>query len=689
MRGFITSLFIFSCTLFSFGQNENNRWYFGGNAALNFNSGSPINISGSQLLTSEGCSSISDALGNLLFYTDGITVWNKLNIAMPNGFGLGGNPSTTQSAIIIPKPGSSTLYYIFTIGELGGAMTYTMVDMSLAGGNGDVVASSKNTALHPSVSEKQSAIRRCDGNIWVLSHEWGTNRFFADLITPTGISPSVMSSVGVVHIGGSQPFFNAVGQMKISQQGNRIAMAIRDIGSYSVYDFDINTGLVSNPLNFTGYFTAYGVEFSPDGTKLYGSQLSPGRVFQFNLMAGSTAAIAASATQVGSYFNLMCSIQLASNGKIYIAKSQSQTIGANSLDVINAPNNPSGTIGYVAGGTALTGGVSLLGLPNIMVISLSASNINVAGPTTICLGQSTTLSASGGTSYSWSGGASSTSNSITVSPTTNTTYYVTGTTACGTDTDTINVTVQTVLDITVTGNTTICPGQSTTLTASGASSYSWTGGAVATGNSITVSPSVTTVYYANGNSPCGTDTDTITVFVSATSTAAFSFSTQECSDKTIFSNTSTAGTSFLWDFGDGSTSATANPEHLYTQSGNYSVTLTVNPGTSCSSSVSLPVVISFIGASGIIIPNIFTPNNDGVNDEFKIIGLNSCSEYELIIYNRWGQKVFETTNASSVFWNGKNGNKNEIIEGVYFYILNTTNNSNKKDSITGYVTLVN
>lgn len=119
-----------------FGQKEGNIWYFGLNAGLDFNSGVLVALTDSQMSTEEGCASISDCDGLLLFYTDGITVWNKNHQVMGNGTDLNGNISTAQGATIIQKPGSSTIFYIFTIdAELGSkGFCYSEVDVSLAGG---------------------------------------------------------------------------------------------------------------------------------------------------------------------------------------------------------------------------------------------------------------------------------------------------------------------------------------------------------------------------------------------------------------------------------------------------------------------------------------------------------------------------------------------------------------------------
>ncbi len=106
-----------------YAQLEASNWYFGFNAGLRFDpvSNTVTPLVNGQLSTNEGCASISDAQGNLLFYTDGITVYDRNHGVMQNGNGLLGDPSSTQSAIIIPKPQDSDIYYIFTVDtQVGG-----------------------------------------------------------------------------------------------------------------------------------------------------------------------------------------------------------------------------------------------------------------------------------------------------------------------------------------------------------------------------------------------------------------------------------------------------------------------------------------------------------------------------------------------------------------------------------------
>ena len=108
----LSVVFIFP-VLNSFAQKETNWWYFGNKAGLNFNvmtSGVPQTLSNGSINTTEGCASISDANGGLLFYTDGIKVWDRNHVQMTNGFGMLGNPSSTQSGVIIPFPGNKNKF---------------------------------------------------------------------------------------------------------------------------------------------------------------------------------------------------------------------------------------------------------------------------------------------------------------------------------------------------------------------------------------------------------------------------------------------------------------------------------------------------------------------------------------------------------------------------------------------------
>ena len=537
-------------TQFVFSQVQNNIWCFGNHAGLDFNSGTPVPFT-SAIYTQEGCASISDNAGSLLFYTDGVFVYNKNHIQMPNGSGLLGNPSSSESALIVPMPGSTTQYYVFSVDQLASYMHYSIVDMTLQGGLGDVTAT-KNVMLHPLVAEKQCAIQRCDGNIWIISCEYNTNNIYADLITPSGISPSVISAVGIVQTGGSGSGWNAVGCLKASQQGNRLALGIRDTHTFEVFDFDVNTGIVSNPISLSSntYVTCYGVEFSPDGSKLYCGLITSDAIYQFNLLAGNQAAINASATLIGNTNGWACGIQLAPDGKIYVAQSVSYFVGVPYLAVINSPNSMGISCNFNSNGINLGSNASFGGLPNNMIRVTVNQNLTITGNTSICAGQSITLVATGGANYQWSGGAVSSSDSITVSPAVTTTYYLQSTNSVCFAYDTVIVNVNLSPTATVAGNLNICSGQSTTLTASGATSYQWSGGSTATTAAITVSPGTTTTYTltpTNGGCAGTPVIDTVTVTPSPVASIVSS-ANSICSGQAV-TLTGSGATTYQWSGG--------------------------------------------------------------------------------------------------------------------------------------------
>src|SRR6185503_1429524 len=152
----LTAFILLTIAYLPADSQQGNTWYFGFNAGLNFNTNPPTALLDGQTRTDEGCSTVSDGLGNLLFYTDGITVWNKNHQPMPNGTGLMGASSSTHSAVVVPKPGSTSIYFIFTSdennaipGSDGGGSNgyrYSVLDMDLQSGLGDIT--SKNILLY-------------------------------------------------------------------------------------------------------------------------------------------------------------------------------------------------------------------------------------------------------------------------------------------------------------------------------------------------------------------------------------------------------------------------------------------------------------------------------------------------------------------------------------------------------------
>ncbi|CAN5577319.1 hypothetical protein BH11BAC1_BH11BAC1_24820 [soil metagenome] len=373
----LVSILIFAA-VHCYGQGENNQWCFGNLAGLDFNSGAPVATT-SQVNTTEGSSSIADASGNLLFYSDGVTVWDRNHIAMPNGTGLNGGASSTQSALIVGQPQTPGIYYIFTTAEAQGILgfCYSIVDMSLQGGFGDVTT--KNVQLFTPCAEKVCATKHNNGiDIWVLGHELGTNNFVAYMLTSSGLSAPVISSCGTVYslISGVE-----IGYMKFSCDGRQLAHAMRYLFMFELDSFNTTSGVVTAPVSFasTNGIQAYGVEFSPDGNILYTADDI--QTSQYDITIHDAVSILASKNYIS---NDIWALQLGPDSKIYLAGYFVST-----LSVINDPNILGAGCNYVSGAIPLSG-TSALGLPNQLNNLCSGPPVAVfSAPNHICPGTCT------------------------------------------------------------------------------------------------------------------------------------------------------------------------------------------------------------------------------------------------------------------------------------------------------------
>ncbi len=348
-------------------QNETVNWYFGNQAGIQFSipGYAPSAVTDGHLSTLEGCAAISDQEGNLLFYTDGVTVWNKDHEVMPNGIGLTGHESTTQSALIVPVPLDLDKYYIFTLDYQAqdNGLRYSMVDMALDGGKGDVY--DKNIELLYPCSEKMTAVRHSNGiDYWVIVHGWLNNTYSAYRITPEGIGEQVTTDIGSVYEDDS---WASAGYLKASPDGETIASVLRREQKIEVFSFDRSTGELSSfrTLNTEEPGTLYGTEFSQDGSKLYVSSIFGNRstIYQFDMSApdpdvsreevfhddGSSGRINLYAMQSGP------------DGKIYASVFQKAF-----LAVINEPNLGGAACDFRLNGIDLSGRQCEAGLPNML-----------------------------------------------------------------------------------------------------------------------------------------------------------------------------------------------------------------------------------------------------------------------------------------------------------------------------------
>ncbi len=166
--------------------------------------------------------------------------------------------------------------------------------------------------------------------------------------------------------------------------------------------------------------------------------------------------------------------------------------------------------------------------------------------------------------------------------------------------------------------------------------------------------------------------------------AHFSYKLDICNNEINFYNESKNSSQVIWDFGDNSGIVLMqNPKHRYNQKGNYTITLIAkHPNTVCLDTFKLNLVLNSDSLQGIVVPNVFTPNNDGLNDCFMVDGVSKdCIKAHYFIYDRWGILVHQG-NLPDECWNGKSFNiGEEMPEGVYYYLLSIESLENKFEKI--------
>jgi gliding motility-associated-like protein len=421
-------------------QKEANNWFFGIKAGIHFaDDGSVSILTGSKMSTNEGCSSISDENGHLLFYTDGRSVWDRNHKLMPNGdyfggTGLLGDPSSTQSAVIVPNNNNPNIYYIFTVDEphhknasawpdqytgtyteingqvdtipedddgYNNGLNYSIVDLSVTGTNGSIGdITTRNVHLltyDPTIddeakykcSEKVTAVKNNTGTgYWVITQF--IDKFYSFFVDVNGVNttPVITQIEPLIPTSGYRR--NAIGCIRVSPNGRKLAIAHGqnstvtgsddNNGMVYLYNFNNSNGIVSNPLLIKGDAPAYGVEFSAKSRKLYVSydnSNSFGGLHQYDLLSSDIPAsdILIATTQGAG------TMQLGPNGKIY------RTVnGGSVLNVINNPEEDGTACNFQANGVQLQQGtLSIFGLPPF-ITSFFIGNIKAINT---CLGDIT------------------------------------------------------------------------------------------------------------------------------------------------------------------------------------------------------------------------------------------------------------------------------------------------------------
>jgi photosystem II stability/assembly factor-like uncharacterized protein len=323
---------------------------------------------------------MSDENGGLLFYSDGFDVWNRKHALLNNGGQLSTTPSSVDRTLAVPKPGSESIYYIFTTHPGNDGLYYSVVDMTQDGGYGAI--SVKSVKLLSNTSSLISAVHHSNGrDIWLMARTHDLNQFHAFLITNTGISTQpIVQSIGPEnYIWG--------GQMKFSPDGKRLAIAFENdiTRGACLFDFNSSNGTLSNPIELRFEYDSSpmisGIEFSSDATRLYVGELRSERIFQFDVSSSTKETIQASRTPVGEpvMFNSFYDLQLAVDGNIYCTKGGGGG-GTAYMGVIRNPNYEPEKVSFDENGIYLNGGNSFVsGTPTFIQSYLFKTSFGFVG----------------------------------------------------------------------------------------------------------------------------------------------------------------------------------------------------------------------------------------------------------------------------------------------------------------------
>jgi gliding motility-associated-like protein len=687
-----------------------NVWYFGRLAALDFNTTPVTALTNSAMVNEEGTSSICNENGQLLFYTDANIVYNAEHQPMPNGSGLQGHRSAYQSCVIVPKPGDTSTYYIFTADawETSGAKgyRYSTVDMRLDNGRGDITA--KNIALSGPSSERLTAVKASNGiDYWVITNTWLSNEFKVYKVDCNGVNPTpVVSTVGSPL---NENTNTNIGAMKVSPDG-RFLIQTNGKGrnddfpgdEYAqLFDFNNLTGAITNPraITMSGEGFYWGCEFSPDSRMLYLVNAFPvsRAIHQFNVSSGNIAAIMASKYVIPVTSNTQQSgIQSGPDGRLYINTSVAK------LHVINNPNNAGAACNYVQNQVDLKNRTSGLALPNIIPNFLAGRPVDFT--TTIldsCGGRvqfNSIINIAAG-AISWDFGDGNTSglpNPVHTFSNPGTEYLVKlrvkAASGCGEEVISKRIVPGGILMQPRFGITLNCPNKSVTLRDSSFStgnivSYEWNfgDGTTATGSN----PSHTYGAYGNymitlkirGATACAVSEISLPLnltlpVISAGGNRVVDFAVP-------VQLQATGADSYSWSPGDQlSNPRIANP--ILTPYNDITYLITGKRSDGCSGTAQLRIEVNKTIYAEV--PTAFTPDSNGRNDALKPLlrGIRTLNAFK--VYNRWGQVVFETTEMDKG-WNGTLKGR-AVDTDVYLWILEVTDYNGRVIKRTGSTVLV-
>ncbi|MEO8066987.1 MAG: gliding motility-associated C-terminal domain-containing protein [Flavobacteriales bacterium] len=430
---------------------------------------------------------------------------------------------------------------------------------------------------------------------------------------------------------------------------------------------DLNSGTAANP------------DADPTATITYTVQVTDGNTcVNIDSMVVTVNPLPAVFAGNDTSFCVGGSVQLNAQGTGTFA--WAPATGLNDPDIQNPIASPTSTTTYTV---TITDGNGCENTDDINVAIDPIPTVDAGPDLWVCPGFGEPLQGSGSGTFSWSPGADLTDpNSATpiADPPTSTVYTLTVTSGNGcTANDAMTLTVNDDPPVDAGVDQTICIGEQVVLggnpTGIAGSTFLWDPSTTlndATLANPSASPIVTTTYTVVVTNDTCTSSDQVNVLIQGVADAAFNVRFEPGCDglRAYFNDLSTAPLTWLWDFGNGATSTEQNPEFNLTYGQDFNVTLTITDIFGCTDATTQSYnVNNYEDYVQLDVPNVFTPNNDGMNDVFTINTdaiLGPCTK--MLVYNRWGQKEFESFGAN-ISWDGRNFGGQECITGTYFYVI--------------------
>ncbi len=371
-------------------------------------------------------------------------------------------------------------------------------------------------------------------------------------------------------------------------------------------------------------------------------------------------------------------------------------LGMNQTGVLSLPGLSAGNHSIHCTARDLLGVTVISDTIVISVVTAPPASISPSGNQAICQGANLTLTASAGSTYVWSSGATIPAIQVSVAGT----YTVTVSSAagCSSQSPPVSVTVNPAPSAPLASGDTVCPGGQAVLVvqAQPGTTYQWFalpvgGNLLANGQTYTTGPlAQTTTFYVEAQSGgCSSAARTpVQVLVRTAPVASFTSSVLTTTGSGFlvgFMNTTQNGGTYAWVFGDPAsatnTSSLSDPQHTYSQPGSYSVTLVATGPGGCVDSVLQNITLS--RRNDAYIPTAFTPNGDGQNDGFRVRGSN-IEAVEMSIYNQWGQLIFH---APVNLWDGTVSG--DVVQtGTYIYVIEVTYTNDITEKHKGQVSVI-